>query len=96
MFLFLSACVGFQSPPSAAPEPGAIAAFDQFSPGDCNEEVASTLAGAGIPVARLSTLPTVFIVTAELKEQLGSVVVKLDRYCRPMQVYAREDAQLPS
>lgn len=102
--LLLGACAGLRPVATAAPEPGAVAALDRLSPGDCNEEVAAALAGSGIPVSRVESLTyglyrddrtgniSAYDAWLKMRDQPGSVVLKLDRFCRPVQFYNRGGA----
>ena len=106
--LFIAACAGFRPPPQAAPEPGAVSALDRLSPHRCNAVVASSLAGARIPVSDIRYLAyglyrdlrrgeiVGYDAWMGLKSQPGAVVVQVDEYCGLRQVYARRGAQLPS
>lgn len=112
--LLLASCsgidlgAGLTSPPQAAPEPGAVAALDRLSVGRCNEEVASSLAGAGIPIADVRGLTyglhrdfdrgniVGYDAWVALANQPGAVIVQLDEYCTPRQIYARDGARLPA
>ncbi|QCN96413.1 hypothetical protein D3093_07435 [Azospirillum argentinense] len=100
------ACAGLSPPPQAAPEPGAVSALDRLSPNPCNRVVASSLAGVRIPVSDVRYLAyglyrnipgdiVGYDAWVGLNSQPGAVVVQLDEYCAPRQIYAREGARLP-
>ncbi|WP_247877316.1 hypothetical protein [Azospirillum brasilense] len=100
------ACAGLSPPPQAAPEPGAVSALDRLSPNRCNGAVASSLAGVRIPVSDVRYLAyglyrnipgdiVGYDAWVGLNSQPGAVVVQLDEYCAPRQIYAREGARLP-
>lgn len=98
---------GLTPPPQATPEPGALASLDRLSPGVCNPVVASSLAGARIPIADVRALTyglyrdqrrgkiVGYDAWVSLKDQPGSVVVQMDEDCTPRQVYTRDGARLP-
>lgn len=102
----VAACAGLSPPPQAAPEPGAVSALDRLSPNRCNGAVASSLAGVRIPVSDIRYLAyglyrnipgdiVGYDAWVGLNSQPGAVVVQLDEYCAPRQIYAREGARLP-
>ncbi|QCO13975.1 hypothetical protein D3869_01295 [Azospirillum brasilense] len=103
----MAACANLSPPPQAAPEPGAVSALDRFSSNPCNEVVASSLAGARIPVSDVRYLSyglyrdirrgeiVGYDAWMGLNSQPGAVVVQLDAVCTPQQIYARGGAQLP-
>ena len=104
---FMAACAGLSPPPQAAPEPGAVSALDRLSPNPCNEVVASSLAAVRIPMSDVRYLayglyrniPGNIIgydAWVGLNSQPGAVVVQLDEYCVPQQIYARGGARLPN
>ncbi|WP_211109109.1 hypothetical protein [Azospirillum tabaci] len=105
--VLVAACSGLSPPPQAAPEPGALSVLDRMSPNRCNATVASSLAGVGIPVSDVRYLAyglyrnipgdiVGYDAWMGLNSQPGAVVVQLDEYCAPRQIYAREGARLPS
>lgn len=102
----VAACAGLSPPPQAAPESGAVSALDRLSPNRCNGAVASSLAGVRIPVSDVRYLAyglyrnipgdiVGYDAWVGLNSQPGAVVVQLDEYCAPRQIYAREGARLP-
>lgn len=104
---FIAACAGLSPPPQAMPEPGAVSALDRLSPNPCNEVVASSLAGVRIPASDVRYLSyglyrnipgdiVGYDAWVGLNSQPGAVVVQLDEYCAPRQIYARGGARLPS
>ncbi|WP_237904281.1 hypothetical protein [Azospirillum brasilense] len=104
--VLVAACAGLSPPPQAAAEPGAVSALDRLSPNRCNEAVASSLAGVRIPVSDVRYLAyglyrnipgdiVGYDAWVGLNSQPGAVVVQLDEYCAPRQIYAREGARLP-
>ncbi|WP_349618860.1 hypothetical protein [Azospirillum argentinense] len=104
--VLMGACAGLSPPPQAAPEPGAVSALDRLSPNPCNGVVASSLAGVRIPVSDVRYLAyglyrnipgdiVGYDAWVGLNSQPGAVVVQLDEYCAPRQIYAREGARLP-
>lgn len=85
-----------------------VSALDRLSPNPCNPLVASVLAGANVPLSNIRSL-AYGLYRAEisdrivrydawvgLKDQPGSIVVTADDTCRPIQIYAREGARLPT
>ncbi|OYD80926.1 hypothetical protein CHT98_28415 (plasmid) [Azospirillum brasilense] len=106
--MLIAACANLSPPPQAAPEPGAVSALDQLSSNACNEVVASSLAGARIPVSDVRYLTyglyrdinrgeiVGYDAWMGMNSQPGAVVVQLDEYCEPQQIYARGGARLPS
>ncbi|TWA90726.1 hypothetical protein FBY14_104230 [Azospirillum brasilense] len=104
--VLVAACAGLSPPPQAAPESGAVSALDRLSPNRCNGAVASSLAGVRIPVSDVRYLAyglyrnipgdiVGYDAWVGLNSQPGAVVVQLDEYCAPRQIYAREGARLP-
>lgn len=105
--VLMGACAGLSPPPQAAPEPGAVSALDRLSANPCNGAVASSLAGVRIPVSDVRYLAyglyrnipgdiVGYDAWVGLNSQPGAVVVQLDEYCAPRQIYAREGARLPN
>lgn len=105
--VLVAACTGLSPPPQAAPEPGAVDTLDRLSPSPCNEAVASSLAGVRIPMSDVRYLAyglyrnipgdiVGYDAWVGLNSQPGAVVVQLDEFCAPRQIYAREGARLPS
>ncbi|WP_247895249.1 hypothetical protein [Azospirillum brasilense] len=84
-----------------------MSALDQLSSNACNEVVASSLAGARIPVSDVRYLTyglyrdinrgeiVGYDAWMGMNNQPGAVVVQLDAVCTPKQIYARGGAQLP-
>lgn len=98
-------CAGLHPIRLAAPDPAMVAVLDGLSAGPCNGPVASALAGAGIPASQVDGLVyglyrglediIGYDAWVRLKNQPGSIVVRLDAECRPTQIYARGGARLP-
>jgi hypothetical protein len=111
LVMLLAGCAelsaGLHPPTQATPEPGAVANLDRLSPGLCNPVVASSLAGARIPIADVRDLTyglyrdnkrgkiVGYDAWVSLKDQPGSVIVQMDEFCTPRQIYPRGGARLP-
>ncbi|MDQ2104058.1 hypothetical protein [Azospirillum isscasi] len=103
--LLAGGCTGFQPVRLATAEPGAVAALNRLSPAGCNGTVAAALAGAGIPLSDVRglvyglTYGFEYVVRYDawvaLNSQPGAVVVTMDEFCQPIQIYARGGARLP-
>lgn len=104
----LSGCASVAPTPMAPPPAGAVAQLDRLNAGPCNRVVASALAGSGIAMADVRDLTyglyrdikrdriTGYDAWITLRDQPGNIVVSLDALCRPIQIYARGGAHLPS
>lgn len=109
--MLLTACAGMatgiEQPRQAPPEPGAVASLDRLSNSQCNPQVASSLAGARIPIADVQGLTyglyrdghrgdiVGYDAWVKLRDQPGAIVVQLNADCSPRQMYARDGAHMP-
>ncbi len=110
--MLLTACAematGIDQPRQAPPEPGAVATLDRLSASPCNPQVASSLAGARIPMADVQGLTyglyrdarrgdvVGYDAWVKLRDQPGAIVVQLNADCSPRQMYARDGAHMPA
>ena len=104
--LGLGACAGLAPPRTAEPAPGAVEALNGLVQRTCNRQVASVLAGEGIPVeqfraavySELRTGPggrvSLYEIWLYAKDKPGVLIVNTDETCRPMQIYTREGGSL--
>lgn len=106
LLALLGACGGLTPPPRATPEPGAVAALDRANRHPCNARIASALAGAGIPMARVSNVTVRerqdsylqrvqgYDAWVMLADQPGAVIVDLSPACLLNQAYTRGGASV--
>ncbi|MBP2301086.1 hypothetical protein [Azospirillum picis] len=106
--MLLAGCAGLEPPPTANPDPAVLGALERTSANECNPSVASVLTGAKVPAGSIRgvsyglyrDINTGRIVRYDawvgLTDQPGSLVVTVDDFCRPIQIYARGGAALPS
>lgn len=107
--LGLAACADrIAPPPRPAPEPAVLGTVQRLAPHPCDHAIASVLTGLGVPGNALSAITVEerreldgdrllgFEGWVWREGQPGSVVVSLNEYCVPYQVYARDGARLPT